>query len=222
MEIKVLGRVRGLNADNAPESREDQQLQLNSRGDALMVQALPELTELVRMGDSWQVRSATGVAALTAEPTTANGLGLWNGEPASGKCYAIDSFGSWEAVADATQADITLMFAMQNKVPVTAPTDLALAIRSASGRSGYGGKARTFVGAVTDDGWFAHGTIPKDPNVSTAAGVQWKINEVKVKGLYLVTPGGMFNIHAVKGAAAAAAQHKFFIRWHEVQLIYKA
>src|SRR4051794_18905399 len=136
--IKVAARVRGLFAGNYSENREDEQLQLNNHGDLLVAQGLPELTELVRLGDSWQVANSAGQAALTALPTTVAGLSLWNGEPATGKCYAIDSFGSWEAVVDATQTDVTAIFACNNKTPVTAPADAALAVRSLSGKT-YGG-----------------------------------------------------------------------------------
>jgi len=215
MLMKIAGRVRGVFAPNYPENDEDQQLHINNRGEQLVAQALPELTTLVSLGDSWQVASATGLAALTALPTTTAGLSLWNGEPATGKCYAIDSFGSWEAVVDATQTDVTAIFACNNKTPVTAPTDAALVIRSLSGKS-YGGKARTLAGGtITNDGWFAHGTSGE--MAAAAAGANWKVNEVQCRGLYLVPPGGMFNVQAVKAAAAAAAQQFFFIRFHEVQ-----
>jgi hypothetical protein len=221
MLMKIVGRVRGLFAGNYPENREEEQFHLNSRGDQIVVQGLPELTELVRLGDSWQVANATGQAALTALPTTVAGLTLWNGEPATGKSYAIDSFGSWEAVVDATQTDVTAIFACNNKTPVTAPTDAALAIRSLSGKS-YGGKARTVAGGtIVNDGWFAHGT-PGAQMAAAAAGANWKVNEIICRGLYLVPPGGAFNVQAVKAAAAAAAQQFFFVRWHEVQLIYRS
>jgi hypothetical protein len=221
MLMKIVGRVRGLFAGNYPENREEEQFHLNSRGDQIVVQGLPELTELVRLGDSWQVANATGQAALTALPTTVAGLTLWNGEPATGKSYAIDSFGSWEAVVDATQTDVTAIFACNNKTPVTAPTDAALAIRSLSGKS-YGGKARTVAGGtIVNDGWFAHGT-PGAQMAAAAAGANWKVNEIICRGLYLVPPGGAFNVQAAKAAAAAAAQQFFFVRWHEVQVIYRS
>jgi hypothetical protein len=221
MLMKIVGRVRGLFAGNYPENREEEQFHLNSRGDQIVVQGLPELTELVRLGDSWQVANATGQAALTALPTTVAGLTLWNGEPATGKSYAIDSFGSWEAVVDATQTDVTAIFACNNKTPVTAPTDAALAIRSLSGKS-YGGKARTVAGGtIVNDGWFAHGA-PGAQMAAAAAGANWKVNEIICRGLYLVPPGGAFNVQAVKAAAAAAAQQFFFVRWHEVQVIYRS
>src|SRR5882762_9231390 len=111
MITKIAGRVRGLFAGNYPENREDEQFHLNNRGDQVVSQGLPELTELVRLGGSWQVALSTGLAALTALPTTTAGLSLWNGEPSNGKCYAIDSFGSTEEVLDATQTDVTAIFA---------------------------------------------------------------------------------------------------------------
>lgn len=220
MLIKVAGRVRGFFAGNYPENREDEQFHINPRGDQIVAQGLPELTELVRMGDSWQVALATGLAALTALPTTTGGLNLWNGEPATGKCYAIDSFGSWEGVIDATQSDTTAIFALCNRTPVTAPTDAALSIRSLCGKI-YGGRARTVsAGAVTNEGWFAHG--PTATMAPAVAGANWKVNECNVRGLYLIPPGGMFSVQAVKAAAAAAAQQFFFIRWHEVQVLFKS
>ena len=220
MDIKILGLVRGLFAGNYPDGDENKQLTINNRGDQLVVQALPELTELVRLGGSWQVMLATGIAALTAVPTTVAGLSLWNGEAGGGPCYAIDSFGSVEAVVDATQADPTALFAMNNVAPVAAPTATALTIRGMSGNV-YGGKARPVTTlTVTNDGWFPHGAEAQTPLAPAVAGAIWKVNEVKARGQYLVKPGGMFNINAVK-LAAAAAQQFFFIRWHEVQIIVR-
>ena len=220
MLIKMAARVRGIFSGNYPENREDEQVHVNSRGDMVIAQGLPELTEIVRLGDSWQVQSASGVTALTAIPGTTAGLSLWNGEPATGKCYAIDSFGSSEQVVDATQTDVTAIFAMNNRTPVTAPTDAALSIRSLSGKI-YGGKARTVAaGSVTNEGWFPHGT-PGSQMAAVAAGANWKVNEVLCRGLYLVAPGGMFSVVAVKAAAAAAAQQFYFVRFHEVLIVYK-
>src|SRR5438132_244049 len=82
-----------------------------------------ELAEIVRMGGSWQVQLGTGLAALTARPGTVAGGSLWNGEPATGRCYVIDAFGSSEEVIDATQTDVTGLYACNNKVlPIVAPT----------------------------------------------------------------------------------------------------
>jgi hypothetical protein len=221
MLMKIAGRVRGLFAGNYPENREEEQLHINTRGDQIVAQGL---TELVRMGDSWQVISTTGQAALTALPTTTSGLTLNNNEKATGKCYAIDSFGSAEEVIDATQTDVTGLFAMLNKTGSaqgsggTAETG----IRSLSGKTNYGGSGVLLRGAtVANDSWFPHGT-PGAQMAAAAAGANWKVNEALVRGLYLVPPGGSFSVQAVKAAAAAAAQQFFFIRWHEVQILYKS
>ena len=219
MLIKIAGRVRGLFAGNYPENREDEQAHVNSRGDLIMVQGLPAKAEIVRMGDSWQVINATGVTALTALPTTAAALVLWNGEPASGKSYVIDSAAVDCRVVDVTQIGTLSLFAMMNKTPVTAPTDAALTIRSLIGKT-YGGKARTVVGAtVVNDGWFPCGsTVPVGP---TLAGQVWKTHDADLRGFYIVPPGGAFNIHAVQVGGGASACF-FTLRWHEVQLIYKS
>lgn len=218
--FKIAHRVRGLIAGNYPENREDEQLILNNRGEVVIAQGLPQLTELVRLGDSWQTKTTTGTAALTALPTTTPGLCLWNGEPTGimGKCYIIDSVAVDVRVQDVTQPGTLSLFAMLNKPPITAPTDLALAIASSMGKS-YGGRARTFVTAVTDNGWFPCGdSAPISPVV---AGAVWKIHECQLRGLYIVPPSGAFSIQAVQIGSGTASCF-FTIRWHEVVLTWKS
>lgn len=222
MLMKVAGRVRGLFRPSYPENDEDQQIHISNGGEQIIVQGLPELTELVRMGESWQGTYATGVAAATALPTTTSGLSLVNNEPAIGKCFAIDSFGSWEAVVDATQTDVTAILAMLNARGSAAPSGgtVSTVIKSLSGRGAYGGSAVLRSAAtVINDTWFAHNTAGQ--MAPAAAGANWKVNEVNCRGLYLVPPGGGFSIAAIKAAAAAALQQFYFIRWHEVQLNYR-
>ena len=215
MLVRAAGRVRGLFAGNYAENREDEQFHLNSRGDAIYAQGLPELAELVRLGDSWQVITVTGTAALTALPTTVPGLRLWNGEPAGGKCYVIDSVVADQRVIDTTQSGGLSLFAMMNKPPIAAPTDLALAIRSPLGKT-YGGKARTIVSVAVDDGWYPHGTTASTAPTAVGGSV-WSVHEAKLFGLYIVVPGSAFSIQAVKVGSGTAAVF-FTIRWHEVQL----
>lgn len=219
MLIKIAGRVRGLFAGNYPENREDEQFHLNTRGDQIIAQGLPELAEIVRLGDSWEVMTATAIAALTAIPTTTGGLNLWNGESGGGRSYVIDSCGMVDVVVDATQANCSALFYMVSKPPVTAPTDAALTFRSMSGRT-YGGRARTTVNAaVTNDGWFPIGTSA--PVAAAAGGSAWKATDVPVRGLIIIPPQAGFSLHCAK-VAATASQVQFFIRWHEVQLIVKS
>jgi hypothetical protein len=152
MISKISGRVRGFFAGNYPENREDEQFHLNTRGDQLIAQGLPELTELVRLGWSWQAKNTTGLAAATGLPTTTAGLSLWNGEADTGKCYAIDSVAMWEGVVDATQSDQTSFFACLNKGKVTSPGNTLTPV-SLAGRATYDGAAQVFPG----------GTVVNDP-----------------------------------------------------------
>ena len=221
MISKIAGRVRGLFAGNYPENREDEQFHLNNRGDQLIAQALPELTEVVRLGWSWQVKNTTGLSSGTALPTTTSGLTIWNGEADTGKCYAIDSVACWEGVVDATQSDQTGLFAMMNQGKVAVPTGTAVTPISLAARSNYDGAATCLAAAtVANGGWYPIGTSAPS-SVTAVAGAIWKCVDVPVKGLYLVRPGGTFSVQSVK-VAAAAAQMFFTIRWHEVQIPYRS
>lgn len=212
-DLQFTATVRG--ATGLSNLGEGQQTELvaNSRKELIVSQGLPELAGIVQLGDTWQVKLATGLAALTVLPTTVAGISLYNGEPGTGKSYIIDSFGSYEGVVDATQSDITAIFAMMNTTPATIPTPTALTVRSTVGKT-YGGRALVVTTlTVTDAGWFAHG--PTAAMAPAVAGANWKVNEVVRPGLYIIPPGGMFSVQAVKAAAAAAAQQFFFVRWHE-------
>lgn len=219
---KICGRVRGIgNVGIYPENREDEQLHLNPRGDQLIAQGLPELTEVVRLGESWQIASTTGQAALTALPTTVAGLTIKNNEPSNGRVLCVDAFGSWEAVVDATQTDVTAIFAMLNARNDAVPSGgtAETLFKSLSGRSATPGESALRGATVANNGWFPHSTEGAQM-AAAAAGAQWKVNEARVRGLYLVPPGGSFSVQAVKAAAAAAAQQFFFVRYHRVYLPY--
>ncbi len=219
MLIKIAGRVRGFFAGNYPENKEDEEFHLNTRGDMLVAQGLPERAELTRLGDSWTASNTTGIAALTGWPTTTAGFGIWNGEPSNGKCYVIDSVSCTDIVVDATQGDCTALFVMLNKPPVALPAGGQL-IRGLSGRT-YGGRALTVLTAVArvDEGWFPAGSSATVG--ATVAGCNFKQQYAPLNGMYIVPPGGMFSVAAAK-VAAAAAQVVYTICWHEVQLILKS
>jgi hypothetical protein len=223
MKVGIAARVRGLFAGNYAENREDEQVHVNPRGDLIVAQGLSELAEMVRLGNSWQAAATAGVAAATALPTTTSGLALYNNEPANGNCLVIDSFGVWETVIDATQLDFTSLFATNDAAPVTTVATGSATIASLSGRANYGGLASVkSAGTVKGTLWVPHQTSQTSgiPTYAATSGL-WKVTEAVVRGLYVVKPGGAFAINAIKGAAAAA-QCFFFVRWHEVQLVYKA
>lgn len=218
--FRVAARIRGLFAGNYAENDEQQQIHANNRGDLLVAQALPPLADIVRMGQSWQVKTSSATAALTTEPTTVALLSLFNNESATGKSYVIDSVAMWERVVDATQQNELALFVMNSKRSTTStpPTDAALTIRSLAGRT-YDGAARTLVGAtVVDEGWFPAGISA--PGASAVAGGAWRVHDVNLRGMYIVPPNGYFHVSAAKIAATASQLH-VVIRWHEVQLNWR-
>jgi hypothetical protein len=216
-QVSVFARVRGALRDIYGTG--EQQPVAADGAELITVLGMPELTEIVRQGNSWQAQFTTGVAALTAIPTTTSLMSINNAETGGGKSYVIDSFGTYEGVADATQTDVTMLMAMNNKkgsAQASAGT-LFTTSQSLSGKGAYGGAA-IFRSAATvvNDGWYPHQTL--GAMAAAAAGANFKVNEVFVRGLYIVPPGGSFSFAAVKAAAAAALQQFPFIRWHEVQL----
>lgn len=216
-EVSVFARIRGALRDIYAVG--DQKPVAADGGELITVLGMPELTEIVRQGNSWQALFTTGVAAGTAIPTTTSLLSLNNFESGGAKSYVIDSFGTYEGVVDATQTDVTMIMAMLNKkgsAQASAGTAFST-IQSFSGKGAYGGAAILRSAAtVVNDGWYPHQTLGSMAPV--AAGANFKVNEVFVRGLYIVPPGGSFSFAAVKAAAAAALQQFAFIRWHEAQL----
>lgn len=222
MIVKALARVRGLFAGAYPENHENEQIHVTPRGELIIADGLPAKTDLVRLGNTWQVMNTTGQDPATALPTTGALLALWNGEPTSGMTYVIDTIAISEQVIDTTQQNMLSIVGCLSLAPVTAPTDAtAMTIRSLSGRA-YGGRARKLQGGtpVTDNGWYRYGSSNCTSQVAVA-GSTWRTTEVDMRGMILVPPGAMFAIHGVK-LAASTAQLFGVIRWHEIQLAVKS
>lgn len=218
MAIGIDTEIRGLSTQNNPEGLSGEPLNFNNRQDLIVVQALPEQVETVRMGNSWQTISAT-TAALTAVPSTTSGISLWNGENDTGKCYIVDSFGIVEVITDATQQNSAALFASMSVGKISAVTDAGLVKASLSGRAAGGTLARVATAATTlaADIWTPHG--PSSPANTAFAGAVWRVHEATVRGMYIVRPGGMFSIAAAK-TVATANQIRYFIRWHEATIIW--
>lgn len=211
----VVGRVRGLIPGNYAENREDEQFHISPLGDQIITLSLPELTEIVRHGDSWQALSST-YTALTALPTTTGIFGLWNGEPDNGKVYVIDSMAVVKVVVDTTQVDKTSYFVQLVRPPVATPTDDGTTKQSLSGRKTYDGRARWVANPTTVSGrWDTVGTSPKDADA--LAGTGWQCWDIPLFGKYVVPPGGLFAFHRSE-ITATANKFRAVIRWHEVRL----
>lgn len=210
---KIGARVRGTDAGNYAENRDTEQFHIESNGNQIIVNALPQRAELVRLGDSWQVLGAASTG-LTAVPTTAGLLTLWNGEPGNGKFYAIDSVTATKVIVDVTTDDIATVWAQIIRPPMATPADAALAIRSLSGRYTYGGRARTVASSTTlANRWEPIGMIPNQ-SAAIAGGV-WSQADIPLLGRFVIPPGAAFTLHASE-VTATASTFRFAIRWHEI------
>lgn len=214
---KICGRVRGPDAGNYAEGREYEEFHMNGNGEQLVAQGLPTQAEIVRLGDSYQVLGAASTG-LTAVPTTAGLLTLWNGEPGNGKVYAIDSVTATKVIIDVTTNDLATVWAQIIRAPMATPTDAALTIRSLSGRYSYGGRARTVATSTTlANRWQPIGQIP---NATAAiAGSAWTQADIPLLGRFVITPGSAFTLTASE-VTATASTFRFCIRWHEVLVPY--
>lgn len=211
---KILGRVRGSFPGNYPEGREEEQFQLNCRGDMLVSQALPERAELVRLGNSYWTASAT-TAPVTAIPTTAAHLALWNGEQDDGLSYVIDFVGTYSTVSAAAAINLGLC-AQVNLGKVASPVGVQ-AIKSLSGRANYRGKGNAKTAAITITDNTAWHPVGNQLVIANTANILASV-EYAVYGRYVIPPGGMFALAALANAAGNMTCISWVI-WHEVRLI---
>jgi hypothetical protein len=183
------------------------------RGEQIITQGTPERMEMVRLGNSWVIRTAA-IACVTAIPTTTASSYLWNGEPSGGKSYVIDNIG-WICTTSAAAASMFGLLLCLNKAPLTAAPATAdtLNIATLNGR-GYGGNAATgHTATVVDDNWWSVGNSG-NTNALTATGgyTLWCVLE----GSVIITPGRILGLACI--AVNTTAAGKFIIQYHEVQI----
>jgi hypothetical protein len=215
MDVTIKGTVRGSAQPNFGEGVEAP-IQLNNRGEQLVAMGLPPLTSLVNRGASWWASTTTAAAPVVAIPTTAALIGLWNGEPDSGKSYIIDSvFVVQTAVTAAIQNVGILANVSQAKIPTAIANTITA--RPLRGGASYGGAARIAVGITLGglDGvaanWMPCGLTPA-PAASLQIGT---IVDVDLKGKIIIPPGNQLSLSALAGAATATSIQIGF-RWHEL------
>lgn len=190
-----------------------QTLDLNSGGEALFAQGLPERAELTRLGRGFsaQIPAASAWTLLITIPTTRSELAVQNpNSTASKTCFIIDRF--WVKAVTSMASACALTPLSQLVISGTAMVaDNAAVLRtnlSGSSRtsSAYIVMASVITGCLTDK-WNHHGSAIITPTTNIAATI-----EVPCYGRYIVPPGGSFNISAqesVSGGTAIAGVEYF-------------
>jgi hypothetical protein len=211
--------VGGADVFNTPAGQQ-QVRTANNRGDYRVAQALPPLTELVRMGNTWTMRTATASAfnAVAALPTTLAAAILYNGEVAGGKSYVIHSLFCTTIVtaAAATQYSLICQVLPNPSGVATAPTHSATTtlLNSRSGKASYTGLAKRAIGVTTffTDMWEVVGTNGGLAAANVGGGVF-----ADVQGGIIIPPGGALGLNVVAGTVNTAGMI-VGCTWTEIQL----
>ena len=216
----LLGRVRGAASRPAYSDGDEKIPGMTQGGEILVAEALPERTELVRLGNSWSAQIPTGSAFtfVNAWPTTRAELVLWNGEASSGKTYVIDRCWMSNITSQGAAQPYSLLAQLAPvNLAIASPTDNTAVLRqqlsnrlvtcSSSARLMLANTAF----ALTNH-WFTLGNGPVFAMTTNLGGSI----EAECRGRYLVPPGGAFCLAGLAGTAAGTAICG--VEWHEVQM----
>ncbi len=211
----VIGWVRKFVAKSYGEG--DQKApDINSRGDQIFSQGLPERSELVRMGRSYhaQIPLASAWTLLITIPTTLSNLALQNGEALGGRSYVIDRFWIKNTTTTASAGSITPL--SQVVVPGTAQVaNDATVLRTSLSGGGLGSLAKLVMASTATgclgDKWNHHTSMLQAHTTNLGS-----VISVECYGRYVIPPQGSFNINAQESVSTGVAIAG--VEWHEVQL----
>lgn len=206
-------RVRTTAANAYASGVNDQNM--NSRGDASIVQGLPPYAELTRLGRGFSACVPTGnaFAPVAAHPTTLANIILYNGESAGGKSYIIDTVWA-EAITSIAAASSLTGLAQISNAGVAAPTDNSAVLRTGKSGTTYSGLGKLAIAnsafAVANK-WTVIGQSSGHPSTAIGAGLFCDIS-----GRFIVPPGACFCVNLVASTAGGTMIQG--IDWFEVQL----
>lgn len=190
-------------------------IKATKEGDLYIAQNLPPYALATAAGRGYQVMASAAAACLASgtRPTTVALGTLWNGEEGGGKSYAIDRIFAQQVASDVATKNHYGLWACVH-ISMTAPTADITAIKSMSGKAGYGGSARFDVGAtVIDDGWFPISDSILAEEQQTDGGSQ---KVIPVEGRLIVAPQHGLSIHVVGNDTNLT--FRVGVAWYEVQL----
>lgn len=217
MIANVLANIQSSSQKNACEE-ELASPKLNNRGDAIVSNAFPSLAAISSYGNSFEARTTTATAPVTAIPTTATLLSIWNGEQETGKSYIIDSVFVINLAGTNPQQTYTILLNVAGAL-ICAPTATnGQTPRSLCANLPYRGNARVFVAAALNaiDGvaanWFPVGSGLLGNGAITTFGFCVDYN---CRGMFVIPPKTIFAVTALSTTATASSIQIGF-RWHEV------
>lgn len=221
IDSHVLGKVRGLIPDFLlPAGREDEQFHLSGQGDIQTSTPAAPYQEIVRNGRSFWANTGTAVASVTAIPTTAVAIALYNNEPDGGRSYVIDDVWALYTANTAVALVHAGIIACLGQVREAIPTNSAATVKQYAGMGKNDTRARTIIGGTAlpattgiAANWFPLGAAVNGA-VVTLPGFQQRVN---VDGRIIVPPGRYFAVHTLSSVTTTSAQ--MGISWTEKQLV---
>lgn len=218
--VDTYGIVKGAAETYAATAGQETRTVHNPRGDQLVAQSLPSYAELVRLGNTWSMRTATASAfnAVAALPTTLAAAILYNGEAAGGKSYVIHSMFCTTIVtaAAATQYSLLAQVLPSPLGVATAPTHSSTTtlLTSRSGKAAYNGLAKRAINVTTffTDGWEVVGTQGGLAAANVGGGVF-----ADIAGSIIIPPGGALGLNVIAGTVNTAGMI-VGCTWSELQL----
>jgi hypothetical protein len=192
----------------------DRRFEVNSQGDQIGSNVLPERAQIVSQGNSW-VKTTDAIACVTAIPTTTAAHTFWFNDPT--KCAIIDRI-VWTCTTSngaATMGSLVGLINFAKVATVPSTSDTATTVNGLTGKT-YSGYMKSSHGAtVVNDTWFAIGTANNTAALTATVGFQF---EVFVNGLIIMPPGGsLFSLSCVAQSTTMVGKVSLF--WHEVPLI---
>ena len=224
MTIRKLGKVRGLGGENLFQQPGDEEVQnaLSGQAELLCAQASTIYQENVRNGREFYVMNAIGtpVAAVTAIPTTAVILALYNNEPDGGRSYVIDYVWTFCVAVTAVTQFHAGMIGCLGQVRETAQANAAPVIKTGNGSGKLDTRARTIIGGTTlpaTTGLVANWMPLGDSFNSSVVTLPGFSQIANIDGRIIVPPGRYFATHML----SSVTTHTWImgIGWTEKNLL---
>lgn len=217
---ELMGRVRTLlRGIDAVGQGDEEALPLNEQGEPIFALGSTLYAEIVKMGRAFEVHTTTAVAAVVARPTTAHLLGIWNGEPDSGRSLIIDRLWALLEAGTAAAGQFTILRAL-GQTRVASLATASLAMNTVNGNGGKDTKVintTTALDAVTGvAGNWAVAPGQKSSGKPGAAATPGGFAECEVNGRIIVPPGRLFAIHVM--ADVVGSTFTVGIEWHEKKI----
>lgn len=207
-DMKMLGKVRGILVDLFATNREDEQAHLSGQGEWLTAAAAAPYQEIVRQGKSYWTNTTTAVASVTAIPSTAHGLAIYNNAPDGGRSLVIDRVWALYTVNSTAALMHAGIIGCLGTVREAIPTNAGLAIKKLNGNGDPDSVVYTILtgtalpaGTGIAANWFALG-----PSVNSAVNALPGFQQsYEVNGRIIVPPGRYFALHTLASHTTSSA-----------------